>query len=248
MNTPLIGITTFCKQENPEREESKYNKVNCNYINAISEAGGQPIIIPELSNLKKAEKYIDLIDGLVFSGGQDISPVLYGETPISELETDLVRDKWELELFKLAYQEKIPLLGICRGMQLFNIALGGTLYQDIIEQYDKELVHLAKNEKNQVEYIQHKVSITEGTKLSEYMCEDEIIVNSYHHQSVRETGKNLKVAAKSQGGIIEAIETTEDRFLIGVQWHPEDLIKEYLCFNNLFGALIKNSIKNNRST
>lgn len=240
MNTPLIGITTFCKQENPEREKSKYNKVNCNYINAISEAGAANYNSWTFK-FKEGKKYIELINGLVFSGGQDISPVLYGETPISELETDLVRDKWELELFKLGYQEKLPLLGICRGMQLFNIALGGTLYQDIIEQYDKELVHLAKNEKDQVEYIQHKVSITEGTKLSEYMCEDEIMVNSYHHQSVREIGNNLKVAAKSEGGIIEAIETTEDRFLIGVQWHPEDLIKEYLCFNNLFGALIKNS-------
>lgn len=246
IRAPLIGITGFCKAENKDRTSSSYNKVNCNYINAIAEAGGQPVVIPELDNLNKAEGYVELVDGFIFSGGQDISPSLYGEDQIPGVDCDLTRDRWEMRLFQLNHKLKKPMLGICRGMQLFNVALGGTLYQDIIKQYNDKLIHRAKNDEQGLEYVRHKVNIEANSRLSRYMCAQEIIVNSYHHQAVKDLGAGLRVSARSEGGVIEAIEAEGSQFLLGVQWHPEDLLNKHVCFKNLFANLIDQSRQNSR--
>lgn len=245
INAPIIGITTFCKQEEVKNSR-KYNKLNCNYIDGIAETGGQPLLIPELNNLKKAKPYIDLLDGIIFSGGKDISPALYGEKPISAVDSNLNRDKWEIKLLELALEKGIPVLGICRGMQLINIVLRGTLYQDIVEQYNKELIHLAKSDEEGLEYVQHKIKIEPDTKLSRFLCTRELEVNSYHHQAVKELGENLQVSARSEGGIIEAIESENEEFLLGVQWHPEDLLEKYSCFNNLFQELVERARPNKK--
>lgn len=203
--------------------------------------GGIPLPIPILPHHKEIKNYINLIDGLLLSGGQDIHPSCYDETPSEEIKKSCVkRDKWEMELFQQAYYLDLPVLGICRGMQLMNVALGGTLYQDIEKQFNKNKIHFSK-EGNVC--IIHIIKIKKNSKLNQILCGmDEIKVNSYHHQAINKLAPPFNVGAESNG-IIEAIEAPKKDYMIGVQWHPEELINNNSCFQYLFGALISNAKK-----
>ena len=225
---PVIGITTFCGETNNKH----YNKVSCSYIKVISKAGGVPVLVPQLESVEKIESYLQLIDGLVLSGGKDISPVYYREKPGQKVtKLNPIRDKWEIKLFKKVYNYNLPVLGICRGMQLMNVALGGSLYQDLKEQ---SILHCPDGE----EYLNHQIRIEPKTKLYQTLCSDEITVNSYHHQAIKDLADDFKIVAKSQGKIIEAIEAVNKDFVIGVQWHPEDLVSSRPCFTQLFRKLV----------
>lgn len=231
---PIIGITTF------EEEVKGYHTLNTNYINAVFAAGGIPISIPIINDEEDYDYYVNLIDGIIFSGGIDVSPLSYGENPIKEVKfLSSVRDKYEFGLLKRAYEKKLPILGICRGCQLINVFLGGTLYQDINEQVPNALGHCPGP--HLLEEIYHTINIKEGTKLHSIFGKDKIYVNSYHHQSINKLGENLKITAVSEDGIIEAIEATDERFLIGVQFHPEALQKKYPEFQRIFKELINAS-------
>ncbi|MFW6280762.1 MAG: gamma-glutamyl-gamma-aminobutyrate hydrolase family protein [Halanaerobium sp.] len=214
------------------RKRKKHTKIRCSYINAVYRAGGTPIIIPPFDRNKQLKDYINLIDALVLSGGED---------NVIELENiNPNRDRWEISLFMEAYKTEIPILGICRGMQLINVALRGSLYQDLEQQLNCEFSHLpvdSKRRKN-LEYVNHKVNILKGSRLNKILGANHLNVN-FHHQAIKDIAENLNIAARSECGIIEALENKADTFLIGVQWHPEDLIKNYSCFNNLFAELIK---------
>ncbi|MGM0421081.1 MAG: gamma-glutamyl-gamma-aminobutyrate hydrolase family protein [Bacillota bacterium] len=235
MSKPLIGVTIFRKED--AENKSFYGSIDCNYIQAIDRAGGLPLPIPILSTLEDINNYVNLLDGLVLSGGQDISPELYREKPIKELtQVDLERDKWEIGLFTAAYEANLPILGICRGMQLINVALGGSLYQDLNTQQDNNLFHTSQKSSA---CAYHKVYIDSSSKLSEILCSlDDLYVNSYHHQAVKEPGNNLSITSKSSEGIIESIEAKDQDFVLGVQWHPEDLVQSEVCFQELFKALV----------
>jgi len=237
LGNPVVGITSFCDCE----KDKKYDKVRCSYINAVYRAGGLPVIIPPFDNNKHLEKYIELIDVLVLSGGEDINPIFYGEDKLLDIKNiDKNRDKWELAFFKKAYELDMPILGICRGMQVINVSLGGTLYQDIDQQIDCNSPHRPVDliKKRNLEYVHHKIDILRNTKLENILCSKELLVNSHHHQAIKDIGSDLKISARSECGIIEAVENKDKGFLLGVQWHPEDLIENYNCFNNLFNALI----------
>lgn len=243
MNKPVIGVTLFRREKN--KSNSEYGTINCNYVKAVVDAGGLPLLIPIVNQPQDIKHYMDLIDGLLLSGGQDISPEFYNEKPIEELgEIDPTRDRWELKLFQEAYRKKLPLLGICRGMQLINVGLEGSLYQDIYSQYKNSLQHTSKKEES---CAYHKILIETGSQLEEILCcLDSLYVNSYHHQAIKEIGDNLKIVAHSDEGVVEAIEAedSDQRFLVGVQWHPEDLAGAgdngltHNCFQQLFKALI----------
>ena len=232
---PVIAITTYCGKE----DNDDYGKVRCSYINAISGAGGRPVLIPQLQNEDKAESYIDLIDGLVLTGGSDVCPHYYGEEPEDIKDNNPSRDKWEIELFTQAYEKNIPVFGICRGMQLMNVALGGSLYQDINKHLGKELLHWPQDQ----EYIRHFVDIERKSKLFKVLCSDRIKVNSYHHQAIKKMAPPLKAVATAEAGIIEAVEAAEKEFILGVQWHPEDLINKQPCFLKAFKILVENAGK-----
>jgi len=238
MGKPVVGITAFCDCEHSK----KYTKIRCSYVNAVYRAGGTPIIIPPFDSTKHLDEYINLVDALVLSGGEDVAPASYGEDKVLELENiNPDRDKWEISLFKEAYKAKIPILGICRGMQLINVSLGGSLYQDIDHQLNCDFSHLPldSEKRENLEYVNHKVNIIKNTHLDKILSADQLSVNSHHHQAIKEIAKSLHISAKSECGIIEAIENKSEAFLMGVQWHPEDLINNSSSFINLFAELIK---------
>jgi putative glutamine amidotransferase len=238
---PLIGITTVCEH----RLEKVFDSVNYNYIKSVYAAGGMPALIPVLPYEDDMKIYIDSLDGLLFTGGNDISPLRYREDPVmgvTSISDD--RDICELALFKEGMKRDMPMLGICRGIQLMNVGCGGTLYQDIHCQVKNALGHLALQTLPQDYY--HRVIIERDSKLHGIFGKCELNVNSFHHQSVKELGRGFKVTAKSPDGIIEGIESTEKTFVVGVQWHPEGLVEKHGVFLKLFEAFVDEAADFNR--
>lgn len=228
---PIIGITTF------ESETKGYHTVNSYYINSVFDAGGIPVNIPIIYDENDYDAYLNIIDGIIFTGGLDISPLTYNENPLKEVNNiSSIRDKYEFGLFRKAYERKLPILGICRGLQLANIVLGGNLFQDIHTQVPDTLGHrpigISKDE------LYHSINIKKDSKLYSIFQSSKIFVNSNHHQSIKKLGNNLAISAVSEDGIIEAVEATDQRFFIGVQFHPECLSKKHPEFLNIFKALI----------
>ncbi|AVL00600.1 gamma-glutamyl-gamma-aminobutyrate hydrolase family protein [Pediococcus inopinatus] len=191
-------------------------------IDAITKAGGLPVVIP-IQSVETAKDYFENIDGLFLPGGQDVTPTLYGEEPDPLLKTtSLKRDEFELALFKLAWDSHKPILGICRGMQLINVALGGTLYQDqslltrsVIVEHDQAPEKLGN-------VATHEVSVK--PELQDILGKH-LLVNSLHHQMVHTLASALKPLAFAEDGVVEAVAPSDPgRPLLGIQWHPEMML------------------------
>lgn len=230
---PMIGLTTFIESKGT----SRYSSLCYTYIDAIIRAGGIPVLIPITEDKECLIKYADAVDGIIFTGGEDVSPLYFGENPIKEIGSiSCERDACEMFLFKEAYDLDMPILGICRGSQLINVALGGSLYQDINAQLKDSLGH--SPESGPSDQVYHMVKIEKDSKLYNIFENDTIAINSFHHQSVKELGKGLKAAAFSYDGIIEATESVEKGFVVGIQWHPEALAPKHPIFMKLFEEFI----------
>ncbi|SHI54115.1 gamma-glutamyl-gamma-aminobutyrate hydrolase family protein [Lutispora thermophila] len=235
---PIIGLTTFTESKGT----SRYNCLNCNYVNAIVEAGGTPVMIPLVENKDTLLQYMNIIDGILFTGGEDVLPLYYGENPIKDIGAiEQERDDYEIFLFKEAYDANLPIMGICRGIQLINVALGGSLYQDINSQITGSLGHSPKG--SPMNQVHHMIRIEKNSKLYDIFENETIAVNSFHHQSIKDLGKDLKVTAYSYDGIIEAVESIEKDFVLGVQWHPEALVPKHELFKKLFEEFVKRCSK-----
>ncbi len=235
---PIIGITTLCEN----RDNKVHSSINYNYAKSVNMAGGTPILIPLVQNDEDIDNYLDTIDGLLLSGGEDISPLLYGENPIKEVTyISPDRDEYEVKLYLKALDRNIPILGICRGVQLMNVALGGTLYQDINAQAEKPNGHAPMA--NLTYNLYHTVNIEKSSKLFHIFGKDVLHVNSFHHQAVNRVSDKFKAVATSPDGIIEGIEHLENTFVLGVQWHPEDLTVKHPQFLRLFEVFIGESLK-----
>lgn len=205
---PLIGVTGDIEERHGKR--SLY--IDIRYGMMVEEAGGIPLLLHPTESVKEI---ISKIDGLLLSGGEDIHPKYYSEEPKypMELSPD-IRTKFETAIVKESMVKGIPILGICHGMQLINVALGGTLYQDLKSQNFAAKEHRLGNGR-------HQVSITRGTQFSKIMGRSAINVTSTHHQAVKDIAKGLRVCARTTDRVIEAFEMPKYPFLIGVQWHPE---------------------------
>lgn len=212
------------------------NRINCEYINAVVEGGGIPVVIPNLQDTENMDRYVDIVDGIIFTGGEDVSSNYFGEEPLKEV-TMISRDRdlTEMALFMKVYEKGIPIFGICRGMQLINIALGGNVYQDIYTQAPG--VHGHTCETNLQEGY-HNINISVGTIMHEIFNKEKLQVNSLHHQALKTLGKDLKVTANSSDGIIEAIESTNHKFIMGVQFHPETMAMKYKEFIKPFSYFV----------
>ena len=211
---PVIGITGNYNQETCTLAEG--------YYQSVLKAGGIPFIIPPFYETDRLGELLDRLDGIIFSGGGDINPLLLGEEPIKELHSITPeRDLQELLLARLAYDRQIPMLGICKGIQIINAALGGTNYQDIHTQM--EGIRIKHSQDQDRRYPSHQVSITDGSILAKLLG-TELAVNSFHHQACKTAAPCLTVTAMSTDGVIEAVESNEFKSILGVQWHPETYI------------------------
>ena len=214
---PIIGITGNFGEKGCELAEG--------YFRSILEAGGVPMIIPPYEDKDALLSTLNHIDGLLLSGGGDINPLYLGEEPSPALHSiNPKRDLPELLLVKLAYDKQIPMLGICRGIQMLVAALDGKLHQDLAT--DLPNVSLLKHSQDLPrEYASHHVTVEEGTVLEQiFKGERELFVNSFHHQAVAAPGSHLKVSAIATDGVIEGVESNEHKSIVGVQWHPECFI------------------------
>ncbi len=208
------------------------------YLQAIQEAGGVPIVLPlDLARTQQA-LLLQRLDGLLVTGsGSDLAPRFYGESQhYSFKKMSEARARMELRLSKLAFEHQIPTLGICGGMQSMNVALGGTLIQDIPAQIDTKIQHL---QKNSAENTVHPIHIEPKTLLRRVIKKSSIPVNSSHHQSVKSIPRSFQISAVAPDGVIEAIEVADHPFWLGVQWHPEFLYHKDILQKRLFSAFIK---------
>lgn len=211
---PLIGIT-----ERLNTEDTFY--LRRYYAEAVEAAGGVPIHIPLIPNREYLAALCDRLDGLVLSGSNsDLDPVFYGEEPHPKLGTVIPeRDEVDLALLEIAERRAMPVLGICFGMQSLNVSRGGSLVQDI----ETQVVNPIKHDQGQVyDRPSHQIEIESSSLLAQLAGGRTVRVNSSHHQAVKNVGRNLRVIARATDGVIEAIvDTRADRFVLGVQWHPE---------------------------
>lgn len=206
-------------------------------IQAVTKSGGIPIILPSIDP-EDAPSYVDLFDGLLMLGGFDIDPTFFNEEPHYNLgETYRKRDLFEIALLKAAIKAGKPVMGICRGMQVINVALGGTLYQDLSEDPQAKLKH---NQQAPGNLPTHHVNIQSGSMLSSLIGERSY-VNSRHHQALHQLAPSLQTVAKSDDGVIEAVESKLNAQILGVQWHPENMFKHNQESQALFTNFIERS-------
>ena len=207
------------------------------YSQAVLHADGAPVIVPTAQDRKSLEAILGSIQGLILSGGPDIHPRCYGEEPLSGLgEVDQTLDRMELLAAKMAIERDLPLLGICRGIQVLNVALGGTLYQDIASQVPDGICHTPKIDKA---VNTHSIRIEAGSRLHQIFGRREIWVNGKHHQAVKDVAPALTVAARAKDGVVEALEHPAKRFAIGVQWHPEGTWRDDPFSQKLFSSFVQ---------
>ncbi len=210
------------------------------YVHAVESAGGVPILIPMINDLNILTALLTRLDGLLLPGGIDLHPNHYGEEvhPLTE-EADLELDEFEITLASWALQEDIPVLGVCRGMQLINIALGGSLYQDIDEQYTDSIGHTHRNLPRT--HLAHRISVDPGSRMEKILGTREVLVNSLHHQAIKEPGKGVRVTGRAPDGIPELLEVTGYRFVMAAQCHPEEIYSIEPAFARLFSAFVQAS-------
>lgn len=240
---PVIGITTG-ELKNLKRPNDTWVYGQNHYYNEIVEqAGGAPLLIPSTDDPKVLDALYEIMDGILLAGGNDVDPRLYEQEPHPTIEdVSQKRDTTELYLLKRAQADKKPVFAICRGAQLWNIANGGSLHQHIPEVFDTNIDHYNAD---RTVSKPHKARVQEDSLLSKILQLDksnqEIEINSYHHQAINKLGRNLHAVAWADDGIIEAIETdVENWFVLGVQWHPESMEEAYL---KLFEEFVKASKK-----
>ena len=209
---PVIGIFPSFDDEN------KQTFLKQTYINEIIKSGGIPFIIPLTTDSKLILEIINNISGLVLSGGVDIDPKYYGEINSGKsVEISDFLDKCEKEVIRIALESDIPVLGICRGMQALNVFCGGSLIQDIPSESESVLIH--RLIKPDIAF--HKITLEKSSPLSDIMGFGEHVVNSYHHQAIKNLAPEFSVCATAEDGIIEAIYHKNKKFVLGIQWHPE---------------------------
>ena len=225
----LIGVT-------PSLTEKGNMTLNQDYVDAVFRAGAAPVLLPLTEDEHVMGEMLRRVDGLLLTGGGDVGPDMYGEEKLPCCgETAPARDRFEFPLCRLALERDMPIFAICRGHQVLSCALGGTLYQDVAEQFGPELTHPQYDiPRDKV----HDMTVEEGSLLHRITGLTRFAVNSRHHQAIKTPGAGLKIIAHAPDGLIEGIELPGKRFVLGVQWHPEALSDRYSEAQALFNAFV----------
>lgn len=210
------------------------------YMEGLISADAIPVMLPLTSEPELLEQIVEKFDGFLFTGGQDISPAIYGEEALPVCgECCGKRDEMELALLKLAWKQNKSILGICRGIQLLNVGLGGTLYQDLPSQKSSEVEH---HQSPPYDEPVHRVQIVENSPLHRLLNQSELSVNSYHHQAVRQLAPGLCAMAYSTDGLVEAVYAPEKNYIWAFQWHPEFSFQKDTHSRKIFRSFV-NSMK-----
>ena len=229
-----VGIS-WCEDFN---EDGSMTQTQTLFYDAVLEAGGEPIFLPLVTDLQSALAVLDTVDCLIMTGGGDINPIIYGEEANNSYQHNFSekRDYSDYWMISAAFQKNMPTLAICRGMQMMNIVMGGTLIQDIPSELDSPVLHQDPTLKGAV---YHWIIIEEDTSLAAMIGSGNLHVNSYHHQCIGTLADGLRVSARAEDGVIEGIEATAYKFMVGVQFHPEvALALEDELYLSLFTGLI----------
>ncbi|SDZ61656.1 putative glutamine amidotransferase [Evansella caseinilytica] len=214
---PMIGITSSLKDE-------QQLMLSLDNIESITSAGGVPVVLPNLTEEEQVARAADHIDGLLVTGGGDIDPTLFGEEPHPALGSITPqRDEFEILIIRKLLEQNKPILALCRGCQILNIAAGGDMFQDIYAQSDRQLLQHSQHAPRS--HASHFVEVKHGTLLKQITRLERFKVNSFHHQAVRHPAAGFVVSATSSDGVIEALESSRHTFVLGVQWHPECMTK-----------------------
>jgi putative glutamine amidotransferase len=212
--------------------------VNAAYVRALLAAGGLPLVLSPLVGASLAASALDGCQGLLLTGGEDIDPSWYGAAPSPLLDPpSQERDLFELALFAVARQRRLPILGICRGIQLVNVALGGTLFQDLPSERPGSVNHSPASARDA---RSHVVRLQRGSRVAQALDVGDITVNSVHHQAIRDLAPALVATGWSEDGVIEAVESSSDSWILAVQWHPEEMYADRQAPDHgLFAALVQ---------
>jgi putative glutamine amidotransferase len=239
---PLIGITASRETIPTSVGPLPFYTQPTYYAEAVTAAGGIPLILPPSADWHR--EILDILDGLIVSGGEDVEPQRYGQEPHPTVQwVDPVRDEFELEVVRYAFDRDRPLLGVCRGAQVLNVAAGGTLVQDLASQHP----NLASHTQDQLHTVTHAVELAPATRLRAAIGAGSLSVNSGHHQAIHTVSARLKPVAWASDGVIEAAESPDRTWIVGVQWHPEMLYAEHVEHRRLFEALVQAARESRRS-
>ncbi len=236
MTTPIIGVTP---SGDTNAAGVRMYSVAADYTTAIERAGGLPVILP--LHLENPETFLDALDGVVFTGGGDIEPSLFNQEKHETTNSiDEERDTFEIALMKAAFARDVPILAICRGVQVMNVERGGTLIQDIPSQTDSTMEH-SQRRVGADEHAPFQTAAVQGGDhpVSQALAEGDVSINSFHHQALGEVPDSLQVVATSDDGIIEAVYAPDATYAVGTQWHPERLAAEHAEHQALFDNLVQ---------
>jgi putative glutamine amidotransferase len=235
---PIIGITPSPTLDKLGHGKFRRYAMSANYVEAVESAGGIPLVLPPQEN--NVSQILTVVEGILFSGGGDIDPARYGDTsthPETYGVHDL-RDRFEFDLVRLALEREVPVFCICRGIQVANVALGGTLIQDIADQHGTEIEHRQHVAGYGPSQPSHDVSVQPGTTLHDVFGQTTIRTNSFHHQAIRDLSPELRAVGWAPDGIIEAVDRPGGGWFLGVQWHPEMMFKKHTEHARPFQALV----------
>ncbi|HEY3190092.1 MAG TPA: gamma-glutamyl-gamma-aminobutyrate hydrolase family protein [Solirubrobacteraceae bacterium] len=235
---PLIGVTMATTPDATSDETPPRAWLNNAYLRAVQQGGGIPVLLPPHLDGRALDALWSRLDGILLTGGADVAPARFTEDPPhpTVYGVSTARDGLEIEVTERALHDGRPLLAICRGIQVLNVALGGSLYQDIASETGSAIVHGQTGPRDRPT---HPVKVMgEGTRLGATLGASEVDVNSFHHQAIRRLGRGLREVAWAPDGIIEGVELPDSRALVlGVQWHPEELVGHDAAARSLFRAL-----------
>lgn len=233
MNRPIIGITSGLN------DAETFHLLCRQTMEVLVHFGALPVILPITDDEPLLREYAQRMDGFLFSGGGDVNPLLFGEQPDPACGSiSPLRDSHELALARILLERgDKPMLGICRGLQVLNIALGGTIYQDLSAHYEGKLI--AHRQKMPEQYPSHSVRLLDGSAIQRISGCNDMMVNSLHHQAIHQMGQDFVPTAFAPDGVIEAAEHRQHPFLMGVQWHPERLWQKDMKAASLFDAFVK---------
>jgi putative glutamine amidotransferase len=242
MRKPIIGVPANVLMDHhcafPGTERAYMNQ---DYLDALTLAGAMPVVLPMVFETEDLQAQLAMLDGVMFSGGVDVDPLTYGEEPapgLGDIYPEM--DRHQLPLARMARAAGMPILGICRGMQVLNVAFGGTLYQAMERSPEPFLRHVQTGWRHAVS---HSVDLAEGTRLRRIFDRDCVGTNSFHHQAVKDLAPGFLVSGRARDGVVEGIETLDDSFTLGVQWHPEGMVKKYPDMLRLFRELVEVCIR-----